>query len=263
MKNDSIDHGKVFDWGNTSKDYAKYRDIYPDEFYKKIVDLGLCVSGQQALDLGTGTGVLPRNMYHYGADWTGSDISENQIVEAVRMANEAGMKIRFIVAPAEKTSLPDHVFDVITACQCFFYFDKEKIVPEIVRMLRPNGRLLILFMSWLPFDSEIARESEELVLKYNPSWTGASFKRFEPKVPNWSTAYFDCVNCLAYDIAIPFTRESWHGRIVACRGIGASSLQQDKIDAFRKEHLEYMQTVSEQFEIPHYVTMLDLRAKTI
>lgn len=67
MKNDRIDHGKVFDWGNTSKDYAKYRDIYPDEFYKKIVDLGLCIAGQNALDLGTGTGVLPRNMYHYGA----------------------------------------------------------------------------------------------------------------------------------------------------------------------------------------------------
>lgn len=262
MKNGRIDHGRAFDWGNTSRDYAKYRDIYPDEFYKKIVDLGLCVSGQKALDLGTGTGVLPRNMYHYGADWTGTDISENQITEAIRMATEAGMKIRFIVAPAEKTDLPDHSFDVITACQCFFYFDAAKILPEIARMLRPNGRLLILLMSWRPFESEIARGSERLVLKYNPWWTGANFKRFEPKAPDWASAYFDCLSCLGYDLEIPFTRESWHGRIVACRGIGASSLPQDKIDAFQKEHLEYMQTIPEQFKIPHYVTMLDFKLKT-
>ncbi len=26
-----IDNGKPFDWGNTSKDYAKYRDVYPAE----------------------------------------------------------------------------------------------------------------------------------------------------------------------------------------------------------------------------------------
>ena len=46
LKNQNIDHGKEFDWGNASKDYAKYRDIYPKEFYQKIVDLGLCIRGQ-------------------------------------------------------------------------------------------------------------------------------------------------------------------------------------------------------------------------
>lgn len=29
----SIDSGKAFDWGRTSADYAKFRDIYPEEFY--------------------------------------------------------------------------------------------------------------------------------------------------------------------------------------------------------------------------------------
>ena len=32
MQISDIDNGKSFDWGNTSKDYAKYRDIYPKEF---------------------------------------------------------------------------------------------------------------------------------------------------------------------------------------------------------------------------------------
>ncbi len=29
-----IDNGKPFDWGKTSLDYAKFRDIYPKEFYQ-------------------------------------------------------------------------------------------------------------------------------------------------------------------------------------------------------------------------------------
>ena len=94
MRNTEIDHGKVFDWGRASADYAKYRDIYPQEFYQKILDLGLCQAGQKVLDLGTGTGVLPRNLYQYGADFTGIDISENQIGQVKKLAEEGYKKYR-------------------------------------------------------------------------------------------------------------------------------------------------------------------------
>ena len=67
FKND-IDGGKVFDWGRTSSDYAKFRDIYPPVFFEKVAERGLCTKRQKVLDIGTGTGVVPRNMYKYGAE---------------------------------------------------------------------------------------------------------------------------------------------------------------------------------------------------
>ncbi|MCR5080049.1 MAG: class I SAM-dependent methyltransferase [Treponema sp.] len=112
-----IDKGKSFDWGKTSADYAKYRDIYPQEFYDYILNLGLCKDGQKVLDLGTGTGVLPRNMYKYGAKWTGTDISENQIEQAKMLVKEAKMDIDFFASRAEDVSFPDNTFDVLTACR--------------------------------------------------------------------------------------------------------------------------------------------------
>ena len=116
MQNRKIDGGKPFDWGRTSDDYAKYRDIYPPIFYKKILDLGLCISGQKVLDLGTGTGVLPRHLYSAGAHFTGIDISENQILQARRLAQDGGMDIEFIVSPAEDLAFSPNTFDVVTAC---------------------------------------------------------------------------------------------------------------------------------------------------
>lgn len=75
IKDKRIDGGKGFDWGKVSVEYGKYWDIYPQEFYQKILDLGLYKDGQTVLDLGTGTGVLPRNLYSHGAKWVGTDIA--------------------------------------------------------------------------------------------------------------------------------------------------------------------------------------------
>lgn len=96
---ENIDGGQAFDWGKTSANYAKYRDIYPQEFYDKIVQRKLCIKGQKVLDIGTGTGVLPRNMYHYGAKWAGADISEEQIEQARILSR--GMDIDYYVQSTE------------------------------------------------------------------------------------------------------------------------------------------------------------------
>ena len=112
--NRDIDSGKPFDWGKTSFDYAKFRDIYPQEFYQRIIDRKLCLDGQSVLDIGTGTGVLPRNMYRYGAKWTAADISENQIEQAKVLSR--GMDIDYHVISTEDINFSDNSFDVITAC---------------------------------------------------------------------------------------------------------------------------------------------------
>ena len=236
-----IDNGKEFDWGLISKDYAKYRDIYPDIFYQKLVDLGLCIK--------------------FGAKFVGADISENQIKQAIELSKSAGFDIDYIVASAETIDFPEKTFDVVTACQCFMYFDKKIALPKIHKVLKDHGHFVILFMAWLPFEDEIAKTSEDMVLKYNPSWTGGRMKRYQLQEPNWLGNMFEVANSITYDVEVPFTRETWHGRMKACRGIGASSLSPEEIAAWEEEHLRYMETLPESFHILHYVTVLDLQAK--
>ena len=260
FKND-IDGGKAFDWGRTSSDYAKFRDIYPPVFFGKVTERGLCVKGQKVLDIGTGTGVVPRNMYKYGGEWTGSDISENQIAQAKSLAEENGMKIDFVVSAAEDLSFPEESFDVITACQCFFYFDYDKVIPKLAKLLKKGGRLIILFMAWLPDEDKIAGDSERLVLKYNPEWTGSGYTRQPVFIPEISHDYFDVEYAEDYDLIVPFTRESWNGRMKACRGVGAS-MTAEEIAAWEKEHMEMLErTPSDDLEILHHAAMAILRKK--
>ena len=44
LTNRNIDGGNGFDWGRTSGDYARYRDIYPQTFYDRILARGLCTA---------------------------------------------------------------------------------------------------------------------------------------------------------------------------------------------------------------------------
>ena len=255
-----IDEGKAFDWGKTSEYYAKYRDIYPDVFYQKVADRGFCVSGQRVLDLGTGTGVLPRNMYKYGAEWTGIDISPEQISQAKRLAREAGMDIDFKAVSAEKMDFSSESFDVLTACQCFWYFDHAKVAPEFSRILKNEGRLVILYMAWLPFEDEIAGRSEELICKYNPSWSGRGESRHPIYIPDVMYDYFELEDREEYNVKVAFTRESWHGRIFASRGIGAS-LSPEDLASWDKEHRAFLANVSDEFEVLHYAAIAVLKKK--
>lgn len=261
IQNAAIDNGRSFDWGRTSADYARYRDIYPEEFYQKLLHMDIGTKGQKILDIGTGTGVLPRNLYRYGAAFTGIDISENQIAQAVMLAEKQNMEIAFQCVPAEETVFPVQSFDVVTACQCFPYFDHARLAGHLYEMLKPNGRFAVMYMAWLPLEDAIAERSEELILKYNPSWTGCREIRRTLSVPEAYRAYFTVEKQELFDLKVPFNRESWNGRIKACRGIGAS-LPQEKIEEFEKEHQKLLlETAPEEFEIQHYAAITVLRKK--
>ncbi len=259
IKLDYIDNGSPFDWGKTSGDYARFRDIYPDEFYNKIISLGLCVKGQSVLDLGTGTGVLPRNLYKHGAKFLGADISQNQINYAIKLSEEKNMDIKYVVSSAENINFIEESFDVVTACQCFWYFDTNVAIPNIHRVLKKNGYFVVMSMEWLPFEDDIARSSEELVLKYNPNWQGANFTRDKNITTEWAKNLFMVEENIDFDVNVNFTRESWHGRIKACRGIGASSLSDSEIADWEKEHIEFTKTIPASFSILHNCNIVKLK----
>lgn len=247
MKIENIDYGNAFDFGKTSAEYAKYRDIYPKELYDKLYEIGVGHKGCSWLDIGTGTGVLPLNMHAYGAEIIGIDISEEQIKAAEMLAAERDIKnISFAVSPAEESGFSDNSFDCITAAQCFWYFDRDKIISEIKRIIKPNGVFVKVYLTYT-LDDEIAKRSHMLVKSINRTWTpGASGSRdmYNHPFDNGKLEIFEC--------KIPFTRESWHGRMCACRGTLAS-MDEATFDLWSSEHKKILSEYPERFEVKHKV----------
>ncbi len=253
MKHNKIDNGNEFDFGRISREYSKFRDIYPVSMYEKLISLGIGKPGQEILDLGSGTAVLPINLNRTGAHFTATDISENQVQSGKQLIQEKGLdNIDFKVCSAEDTGFKENSFDVVTAVQCFHYFNAEKATEEIARILKPRGIFCKIFMDWLPYEDEVIGEMERLVLKYNPDWSGCGFKEFNYEFPEWAKGKFEIDTVYSYDATLEFTKEQWTGRIISCRGVGAS-LSKDKIREFEDEYRGLLSKYSEPLRLKHQI----------
>lgn len=250
----AIDPGRKIDWGLTTEDYAKYRPGPPSTFYEKLKALDVGLSLQAILDLGTGTGVLAREFASRGVKKVcGTDISETQVKMADELAKKSNLEVIFKTAPAETQPFGDKEFDVITANQCWLYFDKDKVIPEVKRLLKPSGVLVTSHFSWLPRLDTIARRTEELILKYNPQWTAANYHGEIPAFPKWAEGHFRLKGMFFYDEQIAFDIEMWRGRIRACRGVGAA-LSEDEVKKFDEEHEKLLQrAVTNNFTVLHRI----------
>ncbi len=248
-----IDAGRKFDWGLTSIDYATYRPGPPDSFYQKLAALDIGLQNQAILDLGTGTGLLALQFAKQGAKVAGIDISAEQIAQAKQAATQANLNIDFRVSPAETTPFKNNSFNVITANQCWLYFDTEKAIAEVKRLLIKDGLLMISLFSWLPRVDPIAYASEQLILKHNSVWNGNDYDGYIEPLPEWARGDFNLKGFFYFDVPVAFTQESWRGRIRACRGV-AASLNAAETKTFDKEHAELLQKIApEQFTILHRV----------
>jgi len=247
----AIDRGRDIDWGRTSADYARYRPGPPPSFFTRLAAFGVGLPGQRILDLGTGTGALAREFAGRGAAVAGIDIAEAQLALARELAAEAGHAVDFRLAPAEATPFADDAFDRVTANQCWLYFDKTRVIPEMRRLLAAGGLLVTSHFSWLPLLDPVARATEALILRHNPDWTGAGWAAEVPAMPRWAEADFRLRAMFWYDEAIAFTRESWRGRVRANRAIGAA-LSAEAVAAFDAEHDALLRgSVGERFTVLH------------
>ncbi len=60
---------------------------------------------------------------------------------------------------------------------------------------------------------------------------------------------------------VTFTRESWNGRMKACRGIGAS-LTEKETALWEQEHKMLLKKIApNEFEIMHYAAIAELKIK--
>ncbi len=129
------------DWarsfGGVAKAYERGRPTYPADAVRWM----LGEQPRSVLELGAGTGKLTRVLVAMGHDVHATDPDEAML--AVLEAQVPG--VRTTVAGAEEIPLADRTVDAVVAAQAFHWFDLDRALPEIARVLRPGGRVCLVW----------------------------------------------------------------------------------------------------------------------
>lgn len=222
------------DFGRYSEDYAAHRAKPPASVYRRI-DAFAPIRDSRSLDLATGPGTIALDLAELGSSVVGIDISAEQIATAQRVAKERNLedKVDFRVASAESTGLEASSFDLVTAGQCWHWFDSDAVMAEIQRVLRPGGVLAIVYFSYLVDHSPVARASEDLIRKLNPTWPmGGSTGLFPELIDEVIRGGFTLLEQFCYDRGEEFSHVRWRGRMRTSNGVGAGALSPSEVQRF-------------------------------
>ncbi|HJV35836.1 class I SAM-dependent methyltransferase [Geomonas sp.] len=119
-------------FSEVSKAYREFRPEYPEELFQWLAEVA--PARERALDCGCGTGQATVALARCFDEVTGVDPSAKQIEAAI-----ADEKVRYLVAPAEQTGVPQGSQDLIIAAQALHWFDLDAFYAEVRRVARPQA----------------------------------------------------------------------------------------------------------------------------
>lgn len=223
-------------WNFTAKDYAQHRAGFPDWFFDRLgAQYNLPIKDAHVLDLGTGTGLLARGFALRGAKVTGLDVAAAMIEAARQADHQAGIEITYHLASADNTGLPSESFDLVAAATCWHWFQGAQTAKEVWRLLKPGGWALICMLSWLPLPGNIVEQTEWLVEKHNPHWKYGGMHGLKPEyLSDLFAAGFKNLQSFSIDYDLPYSHESWRGRMRASAGVSAT-LSFPQVEAFDQD----------------------------
>jgi SAM-dependent methyltransferase len=122
-------------FARSAQAYERGRPGYPDDAVDR---LAAALPGRQVVDLAAGTGKLTRALTARGLDV----VAVEPIAE---MRAAIAPPARAVDGTAEAIPLPDASADAVTVAQAFHWFNGDRALAEIHRVLRPGGVLALIW----------------------------------------------------------------------------------------------------------------------
>ena len=249
------------EFGRRADDYRRHRAGFPDSLFERLAVLGVGHAGQRVADLGTGTGTLARGFALRGCAALGIDPDARMLAAARELDAELGASVDYREARAEDTGLEAQSCDVVSAGQCWHWFDRAAAAREVARILRPDGRLLLAYLDWIPLTGNAVETTERIVLRYSPDWKGAGGPALVfPWERELRAAGFRDAQSFGYRVLIPYSHAAWRGRVRTCNAVGAV-LPTPAVEAFDADLAAALSArhPEDPLQIPHRVFALLLR----
>ncbi|HNM84856.1 MAG TPA: class I SAM-dependent methyltransferase [Mycobacterium sp.] len=191
-------------FGAQAAAYERGRPSYPPE----AIDWLLPAGTRDVLDLGAGTGKLTTRLVERGLNVVAVD----PIAEMLEVLSTALPSTPALLGTAEEIPLPDNSVDAVLVAQAWHWVDPERAIPEVARVLRPGGRLGLVWntrderLGWVKdLGGIIGREDDPFSHELSLPAPFADVERFHVEWTNYLTpqAVIDLVASRSYCITSP------------------------------------------------------------
>lgn len=121
--------------------YDRGRPGYPAEAIAFVIETLRISSGATVVDLAAGTGKLTRELVPTGAEL----IAIEPVAGMREVLSRSLPDVLVTDGTAESLPLDDASVDGVVVAQAFHWFDGPRALAELARVLRPGGRLAVVF----------------------------------------------------------------------------------------------------------------------
>jgi SAM-dependent methyltransferase len=197
-------HGSSF--GAAATAYAEHRPSYADDAIRWCLE-PLGNAHPRVVDIGAGTGILTAALDRLGADVTAIEPDPDMLAELRRRLP----RIRSASGSAEQLPLPDASVDAVLAAQAMHWFDLDRAIPEIARVLVPGGVFAALWnvdddrVSWV---AELAEKTKRKASKTVLRWRNGHSQANEEQLARVGTGLFAPAETGEFANGQPRTAES-------------------------------------------------------
>jgi SAM-dependent methyltransferase len=141
--------------------YEESRPAYPDDAVEWLVGELHLAPGRTVVDLAAGTGKLTRLLSPTGAAVIAIEPVDEMRDALARTTPDADAR----PGTAERTGLPDASAHAVTVAQAFHWFDGPSALAETHRILKPHGRLAVIY-NVRDLDDPVQHAVDELLGPY-------------------------------------------------------------------------------------------------
>jgi len=160
-------------FSNRVTDYVRYRPGYPAEILPLLQTWTSLRADHVVADIGSGTGLLSKLFLDFGNRVFGVEPNDE-----MRSAGEEFLSpypnFTSITGSAEATTLPSDSVEFVAAGQAFHWFQMPAARNEFHRILKPEGRVLVIWNERLLDETAFLREYEELLNRFGTDYAKVS-----------------------------------------------------------------------------------------
>jgi ubiquinone/menaquinone biosynthesis C-methylase UbiE len=223
--------------------YERGRPGYPQEAVDALVRNLRIVAGSPVLELAAGTGKLTRMLEPTGA-WTVAV----EPVEGMRREFRRHLpEVALVAGTAEAIPMRDASVEAVVVAQAFHWFDGPAALAELHRVLRPGGRLALVW--------NVRDEMDPLSIALTEL-----FDRYRRGVPQhrdrkWRTAFdetdlFTPLETSSFPFEQRLTREGYLDRAMSVSFMASLSTKEEQ-DSARDELLALVAARGDEIVLPY------------